>query len=159
MRQDAGWKYCVTGRDEMNVRVNIVNAAQETAGMKAKIEAILARLKIVMRNNRLALLMDMRRNCPKQTGNTAKSIRTVASDGGLTFTVVSDNPNVERLEFGTAPHWIFPRFKKALYWVGALYPVKKVFHPGTRARPFIMPAVNRFTAKILADIERVFRGV
>lgn len=143
----------------MNVRVNIVNAAQESAGMKVKIEAILARLKIVMRNNRLALLMDIRRNCSKQSGATAKSIKTVASDGGLTFTIESDNPNVERLEFGTPPHWIFPRFKKALYWAGALHPVRKVFHPGTRAQPFIMPAVNRFTAKILADISRVFKGV
>jgi hypothetical protein len=143
----------------MNVRVNIVNAAQESAGMKTKLNALMLRLKTVMRNNRLALLMDMRRNCPKRTGATAKSIKIVARDGGLTFTIESDNPNVERLEFGTPPHWIFPRFKKALYWAGALHPVRKVFHPGTKAHPYIMPAVNRFTAKILADIERVFKGV
>lgn len=45
-------------------------------------------------------------------------------------------------QFGgkTAPHIIKPLHKKALYWKGALHPVKSVNHPGSTipARPFLM---------------------
>ncbi len=37
------------------------------------------------------------------------------------------------LEFGVKPHTITPKKKRALYWKGASYPVKKVNHPGNRA--------------------------
>ncbi len=44
-------------------------------------------------------------------------------------------------QFGgkTAPHTIMPYRKKALYWIGAAKPVKKVRHPGSNipARPMI----------------------
>src|ERR1700682_5730953 len=34
------------------------------------------------------------------------------------------------VEFGTAPHTIYPKDKKALYWPGGAHPVKKGNHPG-----------------------------
>ena len=41
------------------------------------------------------------------------------------------------LEYGTRPHKITPKVKKALYWKTAEHPVKSVMHPGTKAyRPF-----------------------
>ena len=36
------------------------------------------------------------------------------------------------LEYGTRPHKITPKTKKALYWKGAKHPVKSVMHPGTQ---------------------------
>ena len=44
------------------------------------------------------------------------------------------------VEFGTGPHVILPRTKKALFWPGADHPVRMVNHPGTRARPYLIPA-------------------
>lgn len=41
------------------------------------------------------------------------------------------------VEFGTGPHVIYPKNKKALFWPGAAHPVKKVNHPGTRPNPFM----------------------
>lgn len=45
-------------------------------------------------------------------------------------------------QFGgrTAPHVIEPRKKKALFWLGALHPVRQVTHPGSNipARPFLV---------------------
>jgi len=38
---------------------------------------------------------------------------------------------------GTKPHEIRPTTKKALYWKGALHPVKVVRHPGTKANKFV----------------------
>jgi len=49
-------------------------------------------------------------------------------------------PNVKYAIFvheGTRPHIITPRNKKALYWKGAMHPVKRVMHPGTKANPFM----------------------
>ena len=41
------------------------------------------------------------------------------------------------VEFGTAPHEIFPKDKKALYWPGAAHPVRSVHHPGTKANDYM----------------------
>jgi len=41
------------------------------------------------------------------------------------------------VEFGTAPHDIFPKDKQALYWPGAAHPVKVVHHPGTKANDYM----------------------
>lgn len=38
----------------------------------------------------------------------------------------------EILEDGSKPHVITPKNGKALYWKGAVHPVKKVNHPGTK---------------------------
>lgn len=37
------------------------------------------------------------------------------------------------VEYGTPPHVIRPRAKRALHWPGALHPVARVNHPGTPA--------------------------
>ncbi|MFD6094752.1 hypothetical protein ACFVWN_01055 [Nocardiopsis flavescens] len=46
-------------------------------------------------------------------------------------------------EYGTKPHIILPRYKKALYWPGARHPVARVHHPGTVANPFMRRALYR----------------
>ena len=62
-------------------------------------------------------------------------------------------------QFGTAPHVIRAKNKKALSWPGAKHPVKQVNHPGIKARPFMVMAsgdehdlvdtVNRYLASIV----------
>ena len=47
------------------------------------------------------------------------------------------------VEFGSGPHVIVPRNKKALYWPGARHPVARVNHPGTPVQPFLRPALYR----------------
>lgn len=47
------------------------------------------------------------------------------------------------VEYGTEPHVIEPRTKKALWWPGARHPVKRVNHPGTPAQPFMRPALYK----------------
>ena len=47
------------------------------------------------------------------------------------------------VEFGMRPHVILPVNKKALYWPGALHPVKVVHHPGTKGKPFLRPAAEK----------------
>lgn len=56
------------------------------------------------------------------------------------------------VEYGSRPHVIRPNVKKALYWPGALHPVRKVNHPGTPSQPFMRRAL--FQPRILGAAGR-----
>jgi hypothetical protein len=61
------------------------------------------------------------------------------------------------VEEGTAPHLIFPRKAQALYWKGAAHPVRMVNHPGTKARPYLVPTADEkypsLPLRIRAELE------
>lgn len=69
----------------------------------------------------------------------------------------SVGPNLEITPYGwwvhqgTDPYTIRPKRKKALWWKGALHPVKKVRHPGIKANPF----VDRTFGQIKSPVERI----
>lgn len=65
---------------------------------------------------------------------------------GLVGRVSTDVPYWVHVEYGTAPHVIRPRNKRALYWPGADHPVAFVNHPGTPAHPFLRPALLKARA-------------
>ncbi|MFD7410150.1 HK97-gp10 family putative phage morphogenesis protein [Kitasatospora purpeofusca] len=80
---------------------------------------------------------------PVDTGRLRSSIVAIPQGGRFTYTVTIGT-NVEYaadVEYGTAPHVIVPKDKKALWWPGAAHPVARVNHPGTRAQPFMRPAI------------------
>lgn len=52
------------------------------------------------------------------------------------------------VEFGTRPHVILPKNKKALYWPGAAHPVRKVNHPGSKPNRFMERIRDHSTAEI-----------
>jgi hypothetical protein len=82
--------------------------------------------------------------CPVDTGRLRSSIQAVPSGGRLNYTVtIGTNVSYAAdVEFGTAPHVIVPNTKQALYWPGAAHPVARVNHPGTRAQPYMRPAIE-----------------
>jgi hypothetical protein len=87
-----------------------------------------------------AILDDAQQFVPKKSGRLHDSLRAevhrkVLRVGSLDVNYATD------VEMGTAPHVIVPRNKKALYWPGADYPVRKVNHPGTQAQPYLRPAL------------------
>lgn len=91
-----------------------------------------------------------------KTGNLRRNVTT--SFGNMEAKVHTSNTKyARRVEEGTRPHIIRPKNKKALYWKGANRPVKFVNHPGSRAKPFLMPAFekekNNFINDILKKIE------
>lgn len=72
---------------------------------------------------------------PWRTGFLTQSFRAELTTGLLRwFPTASYAPYVE---FGTKPHTILPRDKKALYWPGADHPVRRVNHPGTKPNDFM----------------------
>lgn len=72
---------------------------------------------------------------PWRTGFLAQTFKAELSAGMLTWSpTASYAPFVE---FGTAPHIILPKDKKALFWPGAAHPVARVNHPGTKPNQFM----------------------
>lgn len=85
---------------------------------------------------------------PWRTGFLAQTFRAEMSTGMLRwFPTASYAPYVE---FGTKPHVIVPKDKKALYWPGAAHPVMRVNHPGTKPNPYMERIVAASTPEINA---------
>lgn len=86
------------------------------------------------------ILADAKAFVPVDTGRLQASLTSEVQ--GKTLRVGSRDVNYATdVEMGTAPHVITPRNKKALYWPGAAHPVAYVNHPGTRAQPYLRPAL------------------
>ena len=87
---------------------------------------------------------------PKKTGKLARSFPGTSrvENGIIKYTLPL---YAEFVEFGTAPHVITPKNKKALSFKigGKDILVKKVNHPGTRPNPFIRDTFNRQTQEVL----------
>ena len=64
-------------------------------------------------------------------------------NGKIVITVPTEY--AEAVEFGTAPHIIVPKNKKALAFSmdKKKVIVKKVKHPGTRPQPYMRPAMHK----------------
>lgn len=87
-----------------------------------------------------AILEDARVLVRVKTGRLRDSLRAEVQNKVLRVGSLDCNYSTD-VEMGTAPHVIRPRFKKALYWPGALHPVAKVNHPGTQPMPYLRPAL------------------
>ncbi len=80
---------------------------------------------------------------PEDTSNLVNSITSYVTDGGRTGVLKATAPYALFVHEGTAPHVILPKDKKALAWPGGAHPVKKVNHPGTKANPFFIRAMDK----------------
>ena len=90
------------------------------------------------------------------TGHLRRGITT--NVGNMEATVHTSNIKYARgVEEGTRPHIIRAKNKKALYWKGAKHPVKSVRHPGSRAKPFLIPAFEKEKEVIIKDLEKVIK--
>ena len=91
-----------------------------------------------------------------KTGHLRRGITT--DIGNMEVTVHTSNIKYARgVEEGTRPHTIRAKNKKALYWKGAKHPVKSVRHPGSRAKPFLIPAFEKEKEVIIKDLEKVIK--
>lgn len=90
---------------------------------------------------------DIVRSAPVDRGDLVKSVHR----RGHRVYVGTDHWHY--VEYGTEPREFGPRTKKALWWPGAHHPVKKVYHPGTPAQPFMRPALfKRRTLRVPAGV-------
>ena len=100
--------------------------------------------------------LNITNNGSVKTGHLRRGITTDV--GNMEVTVHTSNIKYARgVEEGTMPHVIKAKNKKALYWKGAKHPVKSVRHPGSRAKPFLIPAFEKEKEVLIKDLEKVIK--
>jgi hypothetical protein len=126
--------------------------------LQARLDAIGKAPREMLREVGLTAVADAKKIVPRRTGNLGRTIRI----GSLTDTHVEvmagGQLNVGYaavVEYGSRPHVILPKRRKALAWGGARTLggrlrsggtptnfARRVNHPGTRPKPFLIPAFS-----------------
>ena len=108
----------------------------------------------VLNNTGFKIETKAKGNVPIDTGHLRRGITTKIGD--MEVIVHTSNIKYARgVEFGTRPHLIKPKNKKALYWKGAKHPVKSVNHPGSKAKPYLIPAFESEKDNLIKDLKEV----
>lgn len=95
---------------------------------------------------------NLTKNKSVDTGHLRRGISTDIK--GLGATIHTSNIKyAPGVEYGTKAHIIRPKNKKVLYWKGAKHPVKKVNHPGSKAKPFLIPAFEKEKDQFLEKLK------
>ena len=115
-------------------------------------------VKKVVRNSAFNIEKNAKSNLTKNksvaTGHLRRGISTDIK--GLEATIHTSNIKyAPGVEYGTKAHIIRAKNKKALYWKGAKHPVKKVNHPGSKAKPYLIPAFNQEKDQFLEKLKEV----
>lgn len=110
----------------------------------------------ILKNSAMTIQKDAMSNLTSngsvKTGHLRRGIANFRR--GMTATVHTSNIKYAvMVEKGTKAHIIKPKNKKALYWKGASHPVKKVNHPGSKAKPYLIPAFEKETPYFLKKLE------
>ena len=101
-------------------------------------------------------MSNLTKNKSVATGHLRRGISTDIK--GLEATVHTSNIKyAPMIEYGTRAHIIKPKNKKFLYWKGASHPVKQVNHPGSKAKPYLIPAFNQEKDQFLEKLKEVIK--
>lgn len=139
--------------------------------LKARMTA-LGEGRLILGRLAIAGVAEAKRLVPRRTGNLGRTIRVGTVTNDRAEVIAGGQRNVgyaAAVEFGTRPHVIVPRKKKALAWGGErtlggrlrsggkpTHFAKRVNHPGTRAKPYLRPgiikAVEKQGGEIIVDI-------
>jgi HK97 gp10 family phage protein len=125
-------------------------ADTQRAGINAK-----SLISAALQNSAVKIQSNIRERAPHRTGALQRSILTTVSYP--TAMVSSQEPYASYVEYGTAPHIIAPKNKKALYWNGAASPYRIVHHPGTKANPFFSAGVTESEAYVYEQFMQVVK--
>ena len=131
----------------------VVDLGQMSDEVREDVQKVLKNTGLKIEANAKANLTN---NRSVKTGHLRRGITT--DIGKLTVTVHTSNIKYARgVEEGTRPHTITAKNKKALYWKGAKYPVKQVKHPGSKAKPYLIPAFEKEKDQFLEKLKEVIK--
>ena len=124
--------------------------------LKTKSDEDEKKIQKILKNSAMTIEKNAKSNLTSngsvKTGHLRRGIKNFRR--GMTATVHTSNikyaPMVEK---GTKAHIIRAKNKKALYWKGAKHPVKQVNHPGSKAKPYLIPAFEKETPYFLKKLE------
>ena len=117
-------------------------------------------VKKVVKNSAFNIEKNAKSNLTKNksvaTGHLRRGISTDIK--GLGATIHTSNIKyAPGVEYGTKAHIIKAKNKKALYWKGAKHPVKQVNHPGSKAKPYLIPAFEKEKDQFLEKLKEVVK--
>lgn len=93
-----------------------------------------------------------------RSGTLSRSPRKIESSDTHAL-IGTDRPYAAAHQFGSKPHIIEAKNKKALFWKGAKHPVKSVKHPGLPPRPFFpFDRLGKATDKAVKLCEDMLRS-
>ena len=99
-------------------------------------------------------MSNLTKNKSVDTGHLRRGISTDIK--GLGATIHTSNIKyAPGVEYGTKAHIIRAKNKRFLYWEGAKHPIKQVNHPGSKAKPFLIPAFNQEKDQFLEKLKEV----
>lgn len=112
--------------------------------LRARLKAVEKAPRGMMRTLGLSAVAHQKRLAPVRTGNLRRTIHLDSSSATSAVTVASAK-YAAAVEFGTGPHVIVPRRRKALRFKvgGSVVFAKRVNHPGTKAKPFMVPGAKQ----------------
>ena len=115
-------------------------------------------VKKVVKNSAFSIEANAKSNLTKNksvaTGHLRRGISTDIK--GLDATIHTSNIKyAPMVEYGTKAHIIRAKNKRFLYWKGAKHPVKKVSHPGSKAKPYLIPAFDKEKDQFLEKLKEV----
>ena len=93
---------------------------------------------------------NLTKNGSVDTGLLRNSINSKINS--LEGTVSTNTKYAIFVEEGTKSHTIKPKSKRFLYWKGASHPVKEVRHPGSKAKPYMIPAFEKEIPNFLKEL-------
>ena len=108
----------------------------------------------VVKNSAFNIERTAKSSVSVKTGHLKRSISTKIGDMEATIHT-SNLKYAPAVEFGTRAHIIKAKNKKALYWKGASHPVKQVKHPGSKAKPYLIPAFEKEKDQFLERLKEV----
>ena len=124
--------------------------------LKTKSEEDEKKIQKVLKNSAMTIqknaISNLTSNGSVNTGHLRRGIANFRR--GMTATIHTSNIKYAAMvEKGTRAHIIKPKSKKALYWKGATYPVKQVNHPGSKAKPYLIPAFEKEKDQFLEKLK------
>ena len=130
--------------------VELIKLSEESKGNVQKVIKksafnIEAKAKNNLKANRSVVTRHLTRNVATQIGDLEATIHA----SNVKYAII--------VEKGSRPHIIRPKNKKALYWEGAKRPVKLVNHPGSKAKPFLIPAFESEKDKFIENLKEVIK--
>ena len=124
--------------------------------LKTKSEEDENKIKKVLKNSAMTIEKNAKSNLTSNgsvnTGHLRRGIATKIGD----MEAIIHTSNIKyasMVEKGTRAHIIRPKSKKALYWKGASRPVKQVNHPGSKAKPYLIPAFEKEKDNFIRDLK------
>lgn len=100
----------------------------------------------------------MKRHTPVRKGTLRRSVTHRVEQGGNRGVIGTNLKYARAVNDGTPKHIIRPKKAKALYWKGALHPVKVVRHPGTKGVQFVEKTRDELRPVAERELGAVYGG-